>query len=730
MIIGYLRKLFCLLLKPVYHLKQVPFMKFGKLLSLFIAVLFAVNTLAAVVQPDAASNVARSFMYERFIQDGLNININEIQPELFKVVESNGLPAYYVFNISNGGWVIVAGDDVYSPVIGYSTEGYFPENPGQNFSSFIQDYIDQINYARSNNQNSTDEITAKWNEYSSISSPRVLLEGERDVEPLLDIMWNQDFPYNAYCPEDPAGPGGHVYAGCVATAMSMIMYYYRYPEVGTGSYSYYAAGYGTQTANFGDTYYNWDAMQNSISGTMGQSVNAVAELQYHCGVAVRMQYGSDGSGAYSTDVPAAIKNYFGYSTTAQHITKMSYTQTAWETILIDHLNAAKPVYYSGQSTDGGHAFVCDGFQQTGSGKLFHFNFGWSGSENGYYAITDVNGFNSQQAMVKNFIPNPANYPFYCDDHVVTVPIGSIEDGSGPQTSYLSNSACTWLISPADSVNTITLTITDFTLAVGDSLKIYNGADETAQLLASFGMNSALSAVTSTGPNMLVKLITDGSEEGAGFRGEFTSTYPVYCTNSVTTLSEQTGEFSDGSGDHNYNNSTVCKWKINPGPYAIDLTLAFTSFDLEEGKDFLKVFAIPTNELLANLTGNQIPDPIVSPTGQFMLMFSSNGFNNFQGFEASYYIANVKTSNEDITKNLSIYPNPASTYTEVKFNVAEPTNIRISLHNLLGEELYSEPSRFVSGFVSRTIQTGDLARGIYLLKISSDNGSIARKLVIN
>lgn len=704
-------------------------MKFGKLLSLVFAVLFAVNSFAALVPQDVASNVARSFMYERYVQKGMNYNLNDIRVDLFQLRESNGLPVYYIFNANSGGWVIVSADDNYTPVIGYSPDGLFPENPGQNLKSFLQGYVDQINFARTNNLKPSVEMEQQWNTYATLSNPRMLLEGDRDVEPLLDIMWNQDFPYNAYCPEDAAGPGGHVYAGCVATAMSMIMYYYRYPEVGTGSYSYYASGYGTQTANFGETYYNWDAMQNSISGTMGKAVNAVAELQYHCGVSVRMMYGNDGSGAYSTDVPPAIKNYFGYSTTAQHIQKMSYTQTNWENILIDHLNAAKPVYYSGQSTDGGHAFVCDGFQQTGTGKLFHFNFGWSGSENGYYAITDVNGFSQQQAMVKNFFPNPSNYPAFCDNHTVTVPLGSIEDGSGPLSTYLANSACTWLIAPEDSVTSITFTITDLGLAVGDSIKIYNGSDENAPLLAAYGENSAVAAVTSTGSTMFVKFITDGSEEGTGFRAEFQSTYPVYCTNSITTLSEQTGEFSDGSGDHNYNNSTVCKWKINPGPYAVDLTLAFSSFDLEEGKDLLKVFAIPTNELLATLTGNTIPDPIVSPTGQFMLMFSTNGFNNNAGFEANYYIANVNTKDNDIARNLSIYPNPASTYTEVKFNVVEPGNIKISLHNLLGEELYSENEGMVSGFISRTIQLGGLSKGVYLLKITGDKGSIAKKLII-
>lgn len=705
-------------------------MKFGKLLSLCIAVLISVNSIAAIVQSDHATNVARNFIYEQNVLKGTNLNLDEIQVQLFTTRESNGLPIYYVYNINGGGWVIVAGDDVYSPIIGYSPDGTFPEQPGQNLASFLQDYVDQIDFARANNIQSDIEVLHKWNNYSTVSSSRILLEGERDVEPLLDITWNQDFPYNAYCPEDEAGPGGHVYAGCVATAMSMIMYYYRYPEVGTGSYSYQPTGYGTQTANFGDTYYNWDAMQNSISATMGISVNAIAELQFHCGVSVRMMYGAGGSGAYSMDVPPAIKQYFGYSTTAQFIQKLSYTTSAWENILVEQLNASKPVYYSGQSSDGGHAFVCDGFQQTGTGKLFHFNFGWSGADNGFYSVTDVNGFSSQQAMVKNFFPNTSNYPYYCDDHTVTVSRGSIEDGSGPLNTYESNSSCSWLIAPIDSVSTITLTFSELGLADGDSIKIYDGADESASLLGSFGMNSALSALTSTGSRMFIRMITNGSDEGAGFRAEFTSTYPVFCTNSTTNLTSQVGEFSDGSGDNNYNNNSICKWKINPGPYSVDLTLVFTSFDLEEGEDFLKVYAIPTNELLATLTGNEIPDPIVSPTGQFLLMFSTNGFNNKQGFEAEYYIANVNTSNEDITKNLSIYPNPASSYTEVKFNVSEPTNIQLSLHNLLGEEVYAEPEENVSGFVNKRLQLNGLSKGIYLLKIRGDKGSVTRKIVVN
>ncbi|HLN53099.1 MAG TPA: C10 family peptidase [Lentimicrobium sp.] len=706
-------------------------MKFRNLLFVIIAILVSGSSIAAVVQPDAAGNIARNFMFERLAQKGLVTNLNEVSPQLIETRFSNGLPVFYIFNVGNEGWIMVSGDDVYAPVIGYSFEGRFPEGKlDQNFSSFIQGYADQIDFARVNLAQADNTITEKWNFYNGISGSRNLLEGERDVEPLIALMtWNQDYPYNAYCPADPAGSGGHVYAGCVATAMSMIMYYYRYPEVGSGSHSYYASGYGVQSANFGETYYNWNGMQNNITSSMGSAVNAVAELQYHCGVAVNMMYGADGSGAYSDDVPPAIKNYFGYSSTATYAEKKNYTSTVWENMLVEQLDAGKPIYYAGRNADGGHAFVCDGYQTTGNGKLYHFNFGWSGTGNGFFTLYDVGGFSSQQAVVKNFFPDPNNYPYQCDQHVINVPLGSIEDMSGPLENYLDNSGCSWLISPEDLVTSITLTFTDFQINEGDSLKIYAGKDNNAPLLAAYGQNSSTATLTSDTSSMLITFITDGSEESAGFRAEFSSTYPVYCNSGITTLTAPTGEFSDGSGDHKYNNGTLCKWRINPGPWSQDLTLAFTEFDLEQDVDFLRVYDLPTNQLLAELTGDQIPDPIVSSTGQMMLMFLTNGFNNNQGFSANYYISNVNTTDIDIAQNLSIYPNPAVSYTDVKFVLKETSNITISLHNLLGEEVYTESSLVHSGFVSKTIQLGGLSKGIYLLKISSESGSVTRKLIV-
>mgnify|MGYP001768428418 CR=1 FL=1 len=222
-------------------------MKSGKLPVLFLFILLAANVFAGIVPQDNAMKVARNFVYEQAVSEGQSIGIDDIDLQLAAVREMNGQPVFYVWNISSGGYVIVAADDIYSPVIGYTTHGSFPEK-GQNitFDSFIQTYADQIAFGRENQVTSTSEVQQSWDYYSTMTTPRLNIGGDRDVEPLLAIMWNQDYPYNAYCPEDEDGPGGHVYAGCVATAMSMIMTYYRYPIHGTGSHSYNAPGYGTR----------------------------------------------------------------------------------------------------------------------------------------------------------------------------------------------------------------------------------------------------------------------------------------------------------------------------------------------------------------------------------------------------------------------------------------------------------------------------------------------------
>jgi len=688
-----------------------------------------VKSLAANVERETAAIVAQNFFYEKQLQSGVNSNIFELTPLWKETRMSNGQPVFHIFNFEQGGFVIISAEDCYIPVLGYSISGNFPAGQLEpNYSSFLKSYEEQIDFIRENGIQQTAEIKESWGTYESINTPRMSFLGDRDIAPLMSILWNQDYPYNAYCPESAGGPGGRVYAGCVATAMSMIMAHYRYPEQGTGSHSYYYGSYGNISANFGQTYYDWDAMLNSISTGSGRAINAIAELQFHCGVSVDMMYAPDGSGAYSEDVPYAMRTYFGYSPIIQHLRKNNYSAAVWENFVVASLEAKQPLYYSGQSSEGGHAFVLDGFETSGTGKMFHFNFGWSGSGNGYYTLADVNGFSSYQGMVRNFIPHPDNYPLGCNNHVITSPLGIFEDRSGPINDYQPNKSCSWLIAPEDSVTSITIKFNLFDIGLGDVVNIYDGENVSSPLLASYTQGSSPETLNSSGDRLYVEFLTDAVGEAPGFIAEFISAFPEYCSGTVT-MNDPVGSFSDGSGDNRYNNNSMCKWRIEPGTYTSNLTLAFSSFDLEEGQDFLKVYALPANQLLANLTGTEIPAPIVAPTGRLLLLFTSNGFNNRNGFNAEYFIDNVGVTNPEFSENLSVYPNPAKGFTEVAFVNKEASTTLFAITDLSGRVVYQSEFFLNSGINNTILRFGDLKAGIYILNIRNKNGSVSRKLAL-
>ena len=154
--------------------------------------------------------------------------------------------------------------------------------------------------------------------------------------------------------------------------MAQIMKFWNYPETGSGFHSYNHPAYGTLSANFGSTTYQWSLMPNVVSS----SNSAVATLMYHCGVSVNMVYdiaAKGGSSAQTLDVAAALKTYFGYSSTVEGKYRKDYTDAQWIDLLKTELNAGRPVQYAGTGSSGGHSFVCDGYN---SNDFFHMNWGW------------------------------------------------------------------------------------------------------------------------------------------------------------------------------------------------------------------------------------------------------------------------------------------------------------------------------------------------------------------
>ena len=305
----------------------------------------------------------------------------------------------YIYNIGTQGFVIISSNTVLPPVLGWSDQGTFPdmEDAPENFASWIAHYSEMIVFAVANGIAPEEKIQRQWDEAShGIFGTR----NTQTVDPLVSTRWNQDCFYNEYCPATGGGwgggPCGHVYAGCVACAMAQVMKYWNHPVQGFGQHSYVHSTYGEQSANFGATTYHWEDMPNDV----WSHNDAVATLLYHCGVSVNMNYSPSGSGAYSGDVETALRSYFGYCG-AKYREKSAYEEEAWIAMLKADLDLAHPIYYSGQSEGSGHAFVCDGYDNN---DLMHFNFGWSGSGDGYYSTYSINGYNRSQAVVMNVYP--------------------------------------------------------------------------------------------------------------------------------------------------------------------------------------------------------------------------------------------------------------------------------------------------------------------------------------
>ena len=315
----------------------------------------------------------------------------------------NGL--YYVYNKgTNLGYVIISGDDRANTVLGYSDSGTFDINQIPDglrywlngFATEIKSVINQPN------------TVLGTSNPTSVNVP-IQKISTASVAPLLgNIMWDQSSPYNNLCPLAPSSTTSRCVTGCVATAMAQVMRYYNWPISGTGSNTYTSAtNKYSLTVDFSKTQYDWANMTTTYNSSSTNAQNtAVATLMYHCGVAVNMDYGLSSS-ASSTTMAKSLISYFGYDPNLQLLTRDFYTRSEWSDILKAEINASRPVLYSGQAADGGHQFVCDGYDING---YFHFNWGWSGISNGYFELTALNplnqgiggssgGFNVDQSIV-------------------------------------------------------------------------------------------------------------------------------------------------------------------------------------------------------------------------------------------------------------------------------------------------------------------------------------------
>ena len=340
--------------------------------------------------------------------------------------------SYYVFpNANSKGFTIVSGDDRLPEIVGYSSQGSYDENNlPKGFISFMEAYqnlYNKVNLGDAEALKNLAEIKA-WRNKKNASA-----ETSSAVAPLLgNIEWDQTSPYNNMCPKYDSV---HVAAtGCVATAMAQVMAYYKYPKQLKADIPGYVNRWNgipmeIPTITREEGVYDWDNMlpkYNKEANATQQQKDAVAKLMYHCGAAVQMNYGPESAAAVSA---TKLAKYFGYDADLlMDLSRSSFTLDKWMQIIDTELAAGRPVLYGGQASDGGHQFICDGIDGEG---LYHINWGWSGSQNGYFDLSLLNpekggtgsgnsteGYNRLCSMTIGIAP---------DNGVVDAPLATVPD---------------------------------------------------------------------------------------------------------------------------------------------------------------------------------------------------------------------------------------------------------------------------------------------------------------
>lgn len=374
-----------------------------RIILTLISLLLHLSMMAQTVSVDAARSKASSlFSGNAAFAKGIHA---PAQPELAYTGEETGVVCFYVFNNPNGGFAIIGGDERAHDVIGYGTKGSF------NIDAIPANMLDMLNGYKK-------EISSMIKSNATAAKSVTSATTRMSIEPLIKTEWGQQYPYNCEIPS-LGGSYAPLITGCNATAAAQIMKYYEYAK-GEGSNSYqktWNTGSGgvitlTFQANFTGATYDFNNMLNNYNGSYtNDQAKAVGKLMYHAGVAMNMDYGQNGSASITQAPGIALAENFGYDKSIALLYQAYYATEDWENMMYGELKEGRPILYSGESNTGGHAFLIDGYKE--EDNTFHVNWGWNGSNNGYFHLSgskaldsgSANGqYNRDQAAIINIMP--------------------------------------------------------------------------------------------------------------------------------------------------------------------------------------------------------------------------------------------------------------------------------------------------------------------------------------
>ncbi|MDD3686878.1 MAG: C10 family peptidase [Bacteroidales bacterium] len=714
-----------------------------KLVLLSVILIISITSFAGFVPRKDAEKAAKSHTYQS-IGAFKQVNWDDLKMNCLFDPSENDTYNFYVFNIDGDqGYVIVSSDDKIKPILAYSFEGGFNhDNMAPAQKEFLKYFEDCISYVEANEYEVSEKITAEWEELISYYPGKAYQQKTTSPNLLENINWNQGWPYNAQCPADEEATytNGHVPVGCVATAMLQVMKYYNWPPSGEGSktYSYpsswpYYWTYGTLSANFGTSTYDWYSIPNAASSYVNTELG---KINYHAAVSVSMAFGPDGSGSQTDKIVTALETYFKYSTSCQYVSKSSYTETNWKNLIKAQIDAEKPVVYSGSSTTTGHAWNCDGYQD----DSFHMNWGWGGAGNGYYTLDNLtstatpggpeNNFNQGQDMVINIYPQ-SGYPGYCSGvKTITGTEGSFDDGSST-SDYQANQSCVYVIDPACG-DVITISFPDFVLGDGDNVEIYDGDESSTTLLVAYDNSNLPGSATTvaSGGAITVKFNTDGTSQAEGWN----LSYSVKNCKTNMIHTAPTGTFNDGSGVCDYSNSSVCSWVIQPAG-ATYISLEFDDYEIAGSADFVKIYkdAQQSANLLYTFNSTTAPSgPINIPSGVAVVQFFADANNVGDGFTISYTSSTSDIESNMLMSNMSVMPNPGNLNSQLIFTLSGNSETKIYVTNMLGEVVAVKEYNLVDGvheFNLGQIFDSEPQTGVYFINVDSGKEIKTQKFVV-
>lgn len=624
----------------------------------------------------------------------------------------------YIFNTDNA-FVVVSGDKRVPPILAFSDHQLYNEaDIAAPAKMWLDSYQQELSALKQHADRGN--VHASW---QKVLSDRAVLTDTEIIAPMMKSHWGQGTNYNYYCPRDFAGENGRCVTGCVATAMAQIIYYFRFPQSGVGTYSYTDANYGVQSADYANANYRYDEMCDDPS-----SINlAISELIHDLGVGVDMVYGVDGSGMYNHSAARVLRTFFKYSPETEYLFRDS-TTLDWDSVIVSHLQRRIPLYYAGWSTPNinGHAFICDGYREVDSCNYYHFNFGWDGSYDGHFYTDHLNlgssHFNFAQELIINAFPDTTDYQYPIQQpatgsKLMTASAGSEQVG-GDFQQCPDNMDYTWTIRPeVENLSDISFSA-KCELAAGDTLYISSNDPAVADYILTQENGNA--NFTSNGTEIVVRLVTDATQPSASVRFNYNAHAESFCSGTHS-FSSAHNSFDDGSGAENYASFSHCVYKIIVSSYSA-VTLNISNFDLEENHDFLHVFdtRLGDDKLLASFTGTMPDTSIVFNYKRLALLFESDEAGTAGGFNVEYYAGFVGVEDAEV-ETLNFYPNPASKVLNISND--QPMN-DVSVLDLMGRTLYYCNVNDTHCQLS----TAYLAPGVYMLKINVDGQIISRKFI--